>query len=42
MEAPLMVYKAGGLPVSRACMVEAIKLARVRASGALAMLHASD
>ena len=29
-----MVYKAGGLPVSRACMVEAIKLARVRASGA--------
>ena len=41
MEAPLMVYKAGGLPVSRACMVEAIKLARVRASGALAMLHVS-
>ena len=39
-EAPLMVYKAGGLAVSRACMQEAIKLARERAVGTLALLQA--
>lgn len=40
--APIMVHKAGGLPVTSACLEEAIQCARERSLGTMTMLFATD
>lgn len=41
-KAPIMVHKAGGLPVSGACLEEAIQCARDRSLGAVVLLLTKD